>query len=77
MAGSPGKPRQPVQTRDIRKFRILGYSSLVFAVVVAILMLSTGNIGFGIGVLVIALLLGFSLWWTERMLKREAEAEAG
>ena len=63
-----------MQTRDIRKFRILGYSSLVCAVVVAILMLSTGNIGFGIGVLVIALLLGFSLWWTERMLKREAEA---
>jgi len=63
-----------MQTRDIRKFRILGYSSFVFAAVVAILMLSTGNIGFGIGVLVIALLLGFSLWWTERMLKREAEA---
>jgi len=59
--------------RDIRKFRILGYSSLVFAVVVAILMLSTGNIAFGIGVLVIALFLGLSLWWVERILKREVD----
>jgi len=73
MVGNPGTPRQQVRKRDIRKFRILGYSSLVFAVVVAVLMLSTGNVGFGIFVLVGALFLGLSLWWIERFLKRDVD----
>ena len=73
MVGNPGTPRQQVRKRDIRKFRILGYSSLLFAVVVAVLMLSTGNVGFGIFVLVGALFLGLSLWWIERFLKRDVD----
>jgi hypothetical protein len=67
-------PRQQVRKRDIRKFRILGYSSLIFAVVVAVLMLSTGNIGFGVFVLVGAVFLGLSLWWIERFLKTGVDA---
>ena len=63
-----------MRKRDIRKFRILGYSSLIFAVVVAVLMLSTGNIGFGIFVLVGAVFLGLSLWWIERFLKTDVDA---
>ena len=59
MAGGSRTPKARVRKREIRKFRILGYSSLVFAVVVALLMLSTGNTGFGIFVLV-----GAGLhWW--------------
>jgi hypothetical protein len=73
MAGDSGMPRARVRKRDIRKFRILGYSSLVFAVIVAVLMLSTDNIGFGIFVLVGAVFLGLSLAWIERFLKRDVD----
>jgi hypothetical protein len=73
MAGESGMPKARVRKRDIRKFRILGYSSLVFAVVVALLMLSTGNTGFGIFVLVGAVFLGLSLAWIERFLKRDVD----
>jgi hypothetical protein len=73
MAGDLSTTKARVRKRDIRKFRILGYSSLVFAVVVAVLMLSTGNVGFGIFVLVGAIFLGLSLAWIERFLKRDVD----
>ena len=73
MAGESGMPKARVRKRDIRRFRIFGYSSLVFAVVVAFLMLSTGNTGFGIFVLVGAVFLGLSLAWIERFLKRDVD----
>jgi len=66
-------PKARVRKRDIRRFRIFGYSSLVFAVAVALLMLSTGNIGFGIVVLVGSVFLGLSLAWIERSLKRDVD----
>ncbi|HKB19468.1 MAG TPA: hypothetical protein VKC65_00555 [Gaiellaceae bacterium] len=74
MAGDSRTRKVPVKKRDVRKFRILGYSSLVFAVVVAVLMLSTGNTGFGIVVLVGAVFLGLSLWWIERSMMRDVDA---
>jgi hypothetical protein len=73
MAGDLSTTKARVRKRDIRKFRILGYSSLVFAVVVAVLMLSTGNVGFGIFVLVGVVFLGLSLAWIERFLKRDVD----
>jgi hypothetical protein len=73
MAGGSGTPKARVRKREIRRFRILGYSSLVFSVVVALLMLSTGNTGFGIFVLVGAIFLGLSLAWIERFLKRDVD----
>jgi hypothetical protein len=73
MAAGSRTPKARVRKREIRRFRILGYSSLVFAVVVALLMLSTGNTGFGILVLVGAIFLGLSLAWIERFLKRDVD----
>jgi hypothetical protein len=73
MAADSGMPKARVRKREIRRFRILGYSSVAFAVVVALLMLSTGNTGFGIFVLVGAIFLGLSLAWIERFLKRDVD----
>jgi hypothetical protein len=73
MAGQSRMPKARVRKRDIRRFRIFGYSSLVFAVAVALLMLSTGETGFGIFVLVGAVFLGLSLAWIERSLKRDVD----
>ena len=73
MAADPSMRDADMRNRQIRKLRILGYSSLFLALVVAVLMFSTGNVPVGIFVLVLSAFLGLSLWWIERSLKRDVD----
>jgi hypothetical protein len=66
-------PRTRVRKRDVRWIRILAYSAITLAAVAGIVMLFSGEIGGGIIVLVIAILLGLAFARIEQYLKRDAE----
>jgi hypothetical protein len=62
-----------VRRRDVRWIRILAYSAITLAAIAGIVMLISGEIGGGVIVLVIAILLGLAFARIEQYLKREAE----
>jgi hypothetical protein len=59
--------------RDVRLIRLLAYSAITLAALGGILMLSIGETGLGIIVLVFAVLLALAFYRIERYLKRDVE----
>ena len=59
--------------RDVRLIRILAYSAITLAALGGILMLSVGDTGIGIVVLVFAVLLGLAYYRVDRFMKRDVD----
>jgi hypothetical protein len=62
-----------MRSRDVRWIRRLAYSAITLAALGGILMLSTGQTGVGVIVLVFAVLLGLAYYRIERFIKRDVE----
>ena len=62
-----------MRRRDVRRARILGYSAITLAAIAGVVMLTAGETGLGIGVLVFAILLGFAFARIQRYVKRETD----
>jgi hypothetical protein len=62
-----------VRKRDVRRAQILGYSAIALAAIAGVTMLSAGETGLGVIVLVFAILLGFAFARIQRYVKRETD----
>jgi hypothetical protein len=62
-----------VRKRDVRRAQILGYSAIALAAIAGVTLLSAGETGLGVIVLVFAILLVFAFARIQRYVKRETD----